>query len=155
MAEPRLGTLRIPWPEGKRAGLLVTHGPQSLSFACQCIYRRRPTRPNHRQTTLGKWPRPQQKALGASSWKRPGGSYIVGGTWGYLGGSRGDLEGVLEATEGVLTAMLSKMALRRPRKVEYIEKHCEKHNSGSSRGVSWAHLGGCLLYTSPSPRDRG
>ena len=59
---------------------------------------------------------------------------LIGGTWGYLGGSRGDLEGVLEATEGVLTAMLSKMAPRRPRKVEYIETHCEKHDSGSSRG---------------------
>ena len=116
--------------------------PQSRVGHSTKLDRRRPTRPSHRQTTLGKWPRPQQKALGASSWKRPGGSYIVGGTWGYLGGSRGDLEGVLEATEGVLTAMLSKMALRRPRKVEYIEKHCEKHNSGSSRGVSWAHLGG-------------
>jgi len=45
---------------------------------------------------------------------------LVGGTWGYLGGSRGDLAGVLEATEGVLTAMLSKMAPRTPRKVEYI-----------------------------------
>ena len=103
--------------------------------------RRRPTRANHRQTTLGKWPRSKLEATGGqlleAAWR-----LLVGGTWGYLGGSRGDLAGVLEATEGVLTAMLSKMAPRRPRKVEYIETHCEKHDSGSSRGVSWAHLGG-------------
>ena len=69
--------------------------------------RRRPKRANHRQTTLGAWPRSKLEANGRwfveAAWR-----LLVGSILGHLGGSRGDLESALEAIEGVLAAMLSK-----------------------------------------------
>ena len=47
----------------------------------------------------GQWGAALGSGLEALSWRH---------FWGYLGGSRGDLEGALEAIEGVLAAMLSK-----------------------------------------------
>ena len=69
--------------------------------------RRRPTRANHRQTTLGAWPRSKLEANWGGRLLEAAWRLLVGGILGHLGGSRGDLESALEAIEGVLIAMLS------------------------------------------------
>ena len=63
------------------------------------VYRRRPTRANHRQTTLGAWPRSRLEAIGGRLLLEAAWRLLVGDRWGYLGGFQGDLEGVLEAIE--------------------------------------------------------
>ena len=81
--------------------------------------RRRPTRANHRQTTLGAWPRSRLEAIGGGFWKRPGGSQaIFGGIWVYL-------EGVFVAIEGVLLTAMSKDGPQKAQESERIKKHCE------------------------------
>ena len=67
--------------------------------------------------------------------------HTLGSIEGNVGSFWRHLEGVLEAIEDVLTAMLSKDGAKNAQESENIENHSEIYDLGSSRTVSWRHLG--------------